>query len=113
MPIEVVNKYRHPPTSSDVYIGRGSVLGNPFTGSRRIEKTKAQFQCESRESAIEAYQAYLLRKIQSRDPAVCRELNRIFLKAKQEIVYLVCYCAPKRCHGDVIRQIIEDKLNPK
>jgi hypothetical protein len=29
--ITVVNKYKHTPTENDVYIGRGSALGNPFT----------------------------------------------------------------------------------
>jgi len=28
-----------------------------------------------------------------------------------EDVYLVCWCKPLACHGDVIKRMVEDKLN--
>ena len=54
--IQVVNKYQHTPTDADVYIGRGSSLGNPFTGSKELANTKAEFQCSCREEAIASYE---------------------------------------------------------
>ena len=105
--IKVVNKRTHITSTNDIYIGRGSALGNPFTGSHKVEDTKAEFQCESREEAIAKYEKWLDKKIKQKDPQVRVALNDIYLKAKNGNVNLVCYCAPKACHGDVIKQIIE------
>ena len=104
--ITVVNKYKHTPTESDVYIGRGSVLGNPFTS--RSGKTKAKFVCDSREEAIESFRSYLMDNIKK--PEIRNELNRIYRMAKDGNVNLVCFCKPKACHGDVIKELIESKL---
>lgn len=105
--ITVVNKYKHTPTENDVYIGRGSVLGNPFT-SIKDRQTKAEFICESREESVEKFKEYILNKIAIKDKAVCDELNRIY---KMETVNLVCFCKPKSCHGDLIKQIIDNEKN--
>lgn len=108
--INVVNKYKHQPTDNDVYIGRGSPLGNPFTGSKKLEDTKAEFQCASREEAIESYEDYLRLAISNKNNYICQELNKIHKMAKLGDVNLVCFCKPKDCHGDVIKRIIEEKL---
>lgn len=110
MAISVVNKRKHVPTRNDFYIGRGSALGNPFT-HRELEETLAQYQCETREEAISSYEKYVHDKINKRDLKICDELNRIFIAAKKGNVNLVCYCKPKSCHGDIIKRIIEEKLN--
>ena len=104
--ITVVNKYKHTPTENDVYIGRGSVLGNPFT-SIKDRQTKAEFICDTREESVEKFKEYLLGKIAEKDKKLCDELNRIY---KMETVILVCFCKPKSCHGDFIKKIIESKL---
>lgn len=110
MPITVVNKYKTDIPKNDeryVYIGRGSALGNPFT--HLDNQGKAEYKVESREIAVESYRKYLEEKIKSKDKAVCNELNRIYKLAMNKEIYLVCYCAPKPCHGDVIKEIIEEK----
>lgn len=73
---------RHEPF--DIYIGRPSKWGNPFT----IGKDG------TRKEVIEKYREWI--KIQSLD---LREL-----KGKT----LGCWCAPLPCHGDVLKEIIED-----
>lgn len=108
--IKVVNKYKHEPSNNDVYIGRGSPLGNPFTGSKKVENTKAAFQCSSREEAIEKYEKYLRLAIYENESYICNEMNRIWKMAKNGDVNLVCFCKPKPCHGDIIKKIIEEKL---
>lgn len=109
--ILVVNKHKHQSTPNDVYIGRGSILGNPFTGSKNIKQTKALYQCSSREEAVEKYREYLLEKIKNKDKAICNELNRLYKKIKDgETIYLVCFCKPKKCHGDVVRDVLLSKL---
>jgi tryptophan synthase alpha subunit len=35
------------------------------------------------------------------------ELQRIKNLAEKQDVNLVCFCAPKSCHGDIIKEIIE------
>lgn len=107
--ITVVNKHKHEPTPNDVYIGRGSVLGNPFT-SIQDRETKAHVVCDSREESIERYRQHLNDAITNKLKPITNELNRIYKLAKAGNVNLVCYCSPKECHGDVIKEIIYSKL---
>lgn len=107
--ITVVNKHTHIPAPNDIFVGRGSVLGNPYTSIQGRE-TKAQFICKSREESIGNFYHYIIEKIIQKDKVVCEELNRIWKLAKSGDINLVCYCVPKSCHGTIIKRIIEDKL---
>lgn len=108
--IRLLNRtYQKVNHQKDIFIHRGTPLGNPYTHLAK-ENTKAEFQVETREEAIAMYKVRLDKKIAERDPAVCGELNRIFLAAKQGDVNLVCYCFPKPCHGQIIIDLIESKL---
>lgn len=106
--ITVVNKRTHTKTTKDVYVGRGSVLGNKFT-HKNINNTKAKVQCSCRTQAIEMYDDWLTTEIKT-NQEVKNELNRIYLLAKSGDVNLVCYCAPLDCHADVIKKLIESKI---
>lgn len=55
----VVNKYHKKPY--DIYIGRGSKWGNPFS---HLPNTKAQFQVSTREEAIEKYREWIMEQPQ-------------------------------------------------
>lgn len=109
--IHVVNKHKHQPTDLDIYIGRGSALGNPFTGSKKLAHTKATYQCASREEAISRYRDWLMPRIdpksQTADPKAIALMEQIRTKAAHGDVYLVCFCAPAACHGEIIKQLIE------
>lgn len=106
--IFVVNKKNHIPTPSDFYIGRGSPLGNPYI----FQKSKfGPPNCSSREEAIELYKKYLVDKIEKHDRIICEELNRIYNAEKNGDVYLVCFCYPLACHGAIISDIIQKKIN--
>lgn len=110
--IKVINKHKHISnnTSVDFYIGRGSPLGNPYT-SIQDRKTKAEFVCSSREESISCYKEYLTKKISKKDKLICDKLNKIYLTAKSgKDVNLICFCKPKPCHGDIIKELIESKL---
>lgn len=74
-----------PLPSPRVYIGRGTPLGNPFT----VE--------EHGEAALELYRKHLWARIKANDRAVLDELASI-----TPAHHLVCSCAPKPCHGDVV-----------
>lgn len=92
----VVNKYKE---SYDVYIGRGSIWGNPYT-HRDLAGTKAQFKTETREEAIEKYREYILQK-----PELLAKLPELEGKV------LGCFCKPQSCHGDVLVNLINEQKN--
>lgn len=96
MHIRVVSKRKDGTAASAdetiVYIGRPSVLGNPFT--MRDESQRA--------SVIARYKTWLEQRYLD-DPAVHAELHALAARAKAgEQLALQCWCAPAACHGDVI-----------
>lgn len=101
--IEVVSKHWHKSTPDDIYIGRGSALGNPYT-SKDVSKTKAQYQCASVEESIEKFREHLMGKINDGDPDVINAINEI---CSRDNANLVCFCKPRACHGDVIKEICD------
>lgn len=70
----------------DVYIGRPSKWGNPFT----IGKDG------NRQEVIEKYRKYILS-------------NQELLDSLEELrgKVLGCWCKPKSCHGDVLLDLLE------
>ena len=78
----------------DVYIGRGSIWGNPFSS---LPKSAAQFKVDTREQSIEAYRTWILTQ-----PHLLAQLHT--LKDKT----LGCYCKPLSCHGDILIELIND-----
>lgn len=91
-------------TARGEYIGRGSVLGNPFL----MVKDGGTY---TREGCIAAFEVMLKEKLTKKDPAFCGEMNRLFKIAKEKgELTLVCFCKPLGCHGDVVKQILEEKL---
>lgn len=109
--INVVNK-RTFKGEHGVFIGRGSPLGNDWSHK---QDTKAKYVVESVEEAVQEYEKDLLAKISLKDPLVCSELNKLYkyYKTHNEL-NLICYCKWKGhelCHGDVIKQILENALN--
>lgn len=103
--IKVVNQYK---TGVGEYIGRGNPLGNPFTHQ---QGTLAKTIVATREEAVTRYRTWLIEQIQENNPAVVRELLRLLEIAKHGDLYLRCFCAPKACHGDVIKECLEHFLN--
>jgi hypothetical protein len=102
MAIRVLNKHRDEVGGAE-YIGRGSPLGNPF----RLERGAGEAE---RAAVVARYEAWLQEKIAARDLEVCEEMNRLFRIARNGDLAIWCYCAPQRCHGDIVRSILEDKL---
>lgn len=80
--------------SYDVYIGRPSEYGNPYTHIND-KQTKAQFVVKTREDAISSYRKWLLSQ-----PEMLKRIMELDGKV------LGCWCKPKSCHGDVIVEVI-------
>ena len=83
----------------DVYIGRPSKWGNPFTHIKD-KNTIAKYIVDTREDAITNYKGYLWKEIVN--GRVTKE-ELLALDGKT----LGCWCKPLPCHGDVIAQAIE------
>lgn len=80
---KVLNKHKNYISCLDVYIGRGSKWGNPFP----------IVACVTREEVIEKYKAWFPTSGLSSQISELRGKN------------LVCFCAPKACHGDVLLEL--------
>ena len=76
----------------NVYIGRGSPFGNPFS---HLEQSAAEWKVATREEAIEKYRTYILSR-----PDLLEQLKG--LKGKR----LGCWCKPQSCHGEVLLELI-------
>ena len=86
MPVDLVVHCKKEPY--DVYIGRPSKWGNPFSDR---PGTSALFICESRAEAIIEYEYWL-----QDQPELLAALPELRGKI------LGCWCKPKACHGDVL-----------
>ena len=96
-------------TENNFYIGRPSILSNPFThDGKRSSLAKLSF--KTREEAINAYEEYF-HKMMELDDSFKNEFNKIYEKYKNgEDVYLGCFCKPLKCHGDIIAKELQKKL---
>ena len=90
---KVLNKYKDEIPPGSIYIGRPSKWGNPFV----IGKDG------TRDAVIMKYKCWL-----ERQPDMVKA-------AKRELVGkdLVCFCAPKSCHGDVLLEVANAKETSK
>jgi hypothetical protein len=91
-PTLVVNRRREP---FDVYIGRGSIWGNRFvhliTGRHQGVIVVA-----TRDEAIDRYAEWIMTQ-----PQLLARLPE--LRGKR----LGCYCAPLRCHGEILADLAD------
>jgi hypothetical protein len=94
--ITVVNKFV---IKEFEYIGRGSPLGNPFNMRGRTDA--------ERDQVCDLYSTWLDEQLLT-NQAIIDELNRLYTLSLTGPVNLGCFCAPKRCHGDRIKQILLD-----
>jgi hypothetical protein len=100
--ITVVNKYKE---DYDFYIGRGSPLGNPYS---HLENTKAEYLVNTRDEACDKYEIWFEA---NKDKKLVKEyLTKIVLEAKKRPIKLGCFCKPNRCHGDTIKQYLDQQL---
>lgn len=78
----------------DVYIGRGSIWGNPWS---HLPSTKALYQVSSRKEAVQKYREWI-----ATQKHLLLQLR--FLKDK----VLGCYCHPAECHGHVLVEMADN-----
>ena len=99
--ITILNLQKTKPSKPyDVIIDRRSPLGNPFY--MRIEAQK--------EKVCNQYKTWFSNQI---DDVFLNEYNRLLdIYNKYGILRLFCWCVPKQCHGETIKQsILKDSKN--
>lgn len=102
MEINIRNKSKW--NQDGIYIGRPSVLENPF----KITED------QTREISIQRYGHMLINAIRKRKYPIIAELQRLeslLLDHPKQQMNLICHCAPKPCHGDLIKQILTNKFH--
>ena len=101
--IRVVSKCH---TDEGEYIGRGSPLGNPFSHLRGTRAIRVR----TREEAVTMYRDYLHMEIKKGNPRITAELGRLYRILEEEGELTLKCCASRFCHGEVIKEILEECL---
>ena len=94
MPTTLVNLNKEP---YDVYIGRGSKWGCPYT-IIKDRPTLAKEIVDTKEEALSKYKEYVLAS-----PELMNSLDELYGKV------LGCFCKPDKCHGDILLELISQK----
>lgn len=90
-------------SNNSIRVDRQSPLGNPFI-LRNAKDSK------QRDVVCDQYETYLWKACKD-EPEVRKELIRIYRLVRDgNDVELCCWCAPRRCHAESIKQFIETML---
>jgi hypothetical protein len=81
----------------DIYIGRGSKWGCPYT-IIKDRPTLAKEIVGTKEEALEKYKEHVLAS-----PELIAALDELEGKV------LGCFCKPEKCHGDVLLELLSQK----
>lgn len=89
--ITIWNKHDPATPKNALYIGRGSIFGNPFVIG--LHGTRDEV-CDLYEQRLEKHPA----------------LKSLFQEKLQGVTDVVCFCAPRRCHGEYLRRIQDEPI---
>jgi len=92
--IRVVNKKTF--KGRGVYIGRPSIFGNPFTMSKESDRV----------DCIQKYKGWFWTQYHT-DQKFYIAVHELAEQARKGELILICWCAPKPCHGDIIKDFIQ------
>jgi hypothetical protein len=90
--ITIVNKHHD---RNGIYVGRPTVLGNPST-----------LQAYTRTDAIARYRIWLRQQWQRQGEVHAALLQLARRYTERGDLTLACWCAPQRCHAEVIREAV-------
>ena len=76
------------------------VLGNRFVMHSESERDKV---CDE-------YEAWFNAQVNNKNQVVLNELRKIYRLAKKYDIALGCWCYPKRCHSETIKNFIDSYL---
>ena len=89
------------------YVGRGSFFGNPFS---HVPSKIAEFRVETRDEAVDRYEPWLRDKLLNE--GTVRQAFDLLVETyiAYGVLTLICWCAPERCHAEVIAKLIEEAV---
>jgi Domain of unknown function (DUF4326) len=109
-----------------IRIDRGTIMGNPFflkqdstDGERdfnlkvyrlylNLVIRKGAYPMESAARLANQYELFISNTFQkSSREEFMNEFNRMVELAKIKPIELMCFCSPKKCHGDILKSAIE------
>lgn len=95
--IKVVHCKKSP---HDIYIGRPSIFGNPFIMGEDGD----------REEVVEKYRQWLKTGNSFGNADATEQKRQAILKSLPVLrdKILGCWCSPKACHGDVLKELVDD-----
>lgn len=81
----------------DILVDRTTMWGNPYSHK---DGTLAKFKVKTRKESIEKYREYIL-------------MNKELLEKLPELrgKVLGCWCKPLACHGDILVELLNQKVN--
>jgi len=91
-----INKYE---SDDYIYIGRPSLFGNPYSSK---EKSITEYKVGSKKEAISKYREYILENVSILDNLISELEHNGYNK-------IGCFCKPSGCHGDVLKELIEER----
>jgi hypothetical protein len=88
----------------NIKVDRSSILGNPYVMNGEADR---DFVCNQ-------YEIHFKKAVASVGSPFHKEMIRLYNLAKSgKHLNLMCHCAPKRCHGNTIRDFLRGHLDPK
>ncbi len=100
--VRVANKGTEHPRVGEYtyYVGRPTALGNPFKAYRESQ----------RDTVVDRYDEWLRTRMRTDNQVSRRVLEMVGLVKSGHNITLQCWCAPKRCHADVIKKVMEELM---
>lgn len=86
------------------YVGRPGPLGNPFT--HLPTRTLAKYRVATRDEAVEKYREWITPKLYKDTPESAAFGELVEWMTVSCAMELACWCAPQRCHGDILRELV-------
>jgi hypothetical protein len=96
--IEIMNLRNTKPTLPyDIKIDRSGILGNPFRMNSE----------NFRSTVCNLYQEYAIQQLKDTNSVYYSQMQTLLkLYSVHGKLRLFCWCAPKRCHGEFIREYL-------
>ena len=102
--ITIKNLRREKPKYAfDVKVDRSSILGNPY-----YMKVESQ-----RDLVCQKYKLYFEKMLKADKDFQIELLRLLAIYETFGELNLFCWCAPKRCHAETIREYLEDVISGK
>jgi hypothetical protein len=93
--VNVVNRDTYQ-GGGDIYVGRPTILGNPFSVKQH-----------GRDKALKRYTLWINTQYRSNNQAIIQELEHLTSRLiEQGEITLSCWCHPKPCHADLLAKAI-------